>query len=261
MEIGDFILHKEQLKSQVKSRFIKRISQVREQYQNSTVVDEIGVHSWFNNMNVENILTHLVQSRAHLRHCVSILPVFHHTQYAQIATKNNPHDAEETFLEWFLESMLESQKLYLLHDGKETTQFILPFLINQHYSIAVIKIARNQKSKLATIQYYNSFGTPLENNLQQQLKHFLRKRGFGVKYHCICAPDQQENHNCGIFICLKAIDMANENSEHPEVLLAIESLDHTTYHDFFTHYRYQFAHALHQDGHNVSPSSELCALM
>jgi hypothetical protein len=164
---------------------------------------------------------------------------------------------DDILLEWYLEGIIESKPSLLGNPFKNCTQLIIPFHLREHFSVAVIHLSKNNSKKFATIQYYDPLGQKLDEALQKQLKNYFTKQGFMVKFQCLSRQDQQDDYNCGVFITLKAIDLANKNAGDDEVQLPVEGLNQKSYHDFFNCHRYQMVNMLKGFGRNVYLSPDL----
>lgn len=230
---------------------------------------EIDLHSWFNNVDVERTIRYFLSQRAPLCNMVGVFPVFSKSallHLAQTHTQTNINHTlavnkkiENNLLEWYLESMVEAREGLLGVAYKNCKQVIIPLLIQEHYSVAVVNLVTNESKKIAQIQYYNSFGVPLDDWYQIQLKHFFKKYGYMVRYRCVSRWDQQDTYNCGLFVSLKAIEIANQNAGIDEPLL-LAGLAQEDYSQHFYHYRYQLAMQFIESGYPVSMSGSLQAV-
>ena len=139
------------------------------------------------------------------------------------------------------------------------TQFIIPIRQNNHYTVAVANCDVEESS--ANIEYYNSFGSDLNENDKNQLVIALCDMGFdNVEFDCVSERQQKEGdgHNCGLFAAFKGFDLAAENTgSHKRVLEGFEK----EYDAFFRYLRNRATEMLRESGCNIALSEELVALI
>ncbi len=218
------------------------------------------------NKNIETAIRLLIQKREALQNTCAVFPMF--VEYAIVHTilvalncsvktcQTAICDIDKRLsLKCFLESMCENATIFD-NNLSVCDQWIIPLFIDYHFTVAVIKFDKKSHLKFAFIKYYDSCGDDLPLYYQQQLITFFKHLGYNVKYQCIAEDIQKDNYNCGIFVTLKAIDIANSNINHPERLLKIADNDYE-YHQNIAAYRQRIAHLLKENGVKVEVSKRL----
>ncbi|MBS0287155.1 MAG: hypothetical protein JSR17_07660 [Proteobacteria bacterium] len=219
----------------------------------------IKIDSHLSNDAVWTGIRMLVNQRETLKQCVGVFPVF--VEYGVIQTTLSKHQKapkkcpkelkkidKNASLAWFLETALENN---LLNNSFNTCQqWIIPLLINEHYCVAVVN-KESFESKTVMIQFYDPYGTDLAQNYRNQLKAFFKRLGYLVKYRCVSRPEQKDNHNCGVFVMLKSIELACANVGSAEQLLAIQDANRYDYQKRVNQYRYNIGKLLKHYGENV----------
>jgi hypothetical protein len=272
-DISDIIYAEKKLHSVVKAEF-KQYHEVYHQlhkrnykgnHQSQLVISE---DSALDDLSVEISLKQLVLERESLRSSVIVLPVF--SKYvltylsenkvcrSLLSLNESSHKAilfhnQAKLLNIFLEWSLEN-KSFANIALNETRQIMIPFLIDEHYTIAVVKLTKSSYNKFAHIQFYNSYGTNLDEVYQESLKLFFKKHAFIAKFENKSKLEQRDDHNCGIFVIYKAIEIASHNVGVQETLLPCHSLDLQNYKEWAVHARSHIAHILYNQNINVSLS-------
>lgn len=246
------------MKNEVKSDFVTYIHKLRKASLDSN--STLNSHGALFNNDIESAMLALINQRPHLKNTCAVFPAF--VEYATIhptlvahdcsskSCKTEPLDIDnQSALTWFLESNLENQNSLICANLWLYDQWIIPMLIKQHFTLVVVKFDRTL-GKFALIQFYDSYGKPLKAPYQQQIITFFKNLGFKVKYQCLAKKEQMDNHNCGIFISLKAIDIANSNINHPERLLK-KANNHFEYHKQMMIQRHHLGTLLKENGANI----------
>lgn len=261
-DFAEFIQTELKTKNAVKSDFINYILRVRAIENNSTM----STHSFLYNRDIESGIKLLINERAALKKTCAVFPAFveyaivHPTLSAKNASQKScatspVHIDQRASLTWFLESNHENCLTVFNGNLEQYEQWIIPMLINEHFTVAVVKFDRTHE-KLAFVQYYDSCSDDLNSHFKNQLITFFKHLGYKVKYQCVSKHEQKDNHNCGIFVTLKAIDIANSNIGNPERLLK-KSKDAYDYQQNLNAYRYQIGTLLKEHGKHVVISPKL----
>jgi UDP-N-acetylglucosamine transferase subunit ALG13 len=250
LDVTDHILMQANCKAKSKAIFHDYFLRFQKKFANYS--SKISRHSWFDVLTIVRTIKHLVYKRPHLQHSVGIFPVFDQTKLQAFTRLRN----ETQLLRWFIEAILESPQKYHL-SLKNHQQFIIPLLIEEHYSVVVISLFTQDKVKTAQIQHYNSFGQTLGAQYISQLKGSFAYFGYRVTFSCQAEPEQQDTYNCGLLICLKAIEIASKNAGKAELLLPLKRQNREGYQQLVDHYRYQVAKMLVEEGYPISICPQL----
>lgn len=135
-------------------------------------------------------------------------------------------------------------------------QWIIPFRANNnHYTVAVVNAVTVDDQKIAFIKYYDSLNGRIDSNHKLKIEQLFQSKGFETAYQCVSTQDQRYgDNNCGIFACLKAIDIASENAGNPERIVATFR---ENYDSAITGFRVQFANIFQDRGYAVKIDDEL----
>lgn len=249
-ELTELIHAQHVIKSKIKAASADYLAQRASFRARSQIPSDVQLDSWFHTDEMDIMIQLFVQSRPYFLENVGIFPVYCEEGLLQhIQNQIYKKLPKIPLLEWYLEFINIPIKNY--------NHLIIPLNINQHFRVAIIHIERNDGSKQATIQYYDSTGNDLEDIYQEQLINFFKKFGYIVNYECVSKHEQKENHNCGIFITLKSIDLINEHIGDEQRLLNIENLDGEDYDKFFNHYRFYIAKLIESSGISVTISQTI----
>jgi hypothetical protein len=102
----------------------------------------------------------------------------------------------------------------------ECEQLILPLEFADYSAVAVIKLSVKEDKRKAFIQYFDSKGTDLSDDLLVSLSAFFTENNYEVLYHCVSEPIVKKGIAATKIICFKAIDLANQNAGLSENLSA-----------------------------------------
>lgn len=270
VDISELIAAEKKLHNIIKSEFAnyhrdyKQIFQQTYQGADKSSV-EIHANSWLNDLAVEESLKSMVSQRSYLKASTIVVPVF--SKYVLTYLSENmmvqtllPNckislnafvlHSQEKLLELFLEWSLENQAFtHISH--LEVKQIIIPFLINEHYTVAVVKLSKSTYSKIAQIDFYNSYGHNLDERYIHALKQFFVKQGFIPRFDNISKLEQHDSYNCGLYVIHKAIETAANNLGKKERLLPESTNDHASYHTWSLNARSFIADLLSMKNINV----------
>lgn len=221
--------------------------------------------SLLDNITIEESLKQMLLEREHLKDKVTVLPVYSHddltylTQSSllkKLKTKqgiarnrlfiDSKVNVFELYLEWALEK--EQYNTINLTDAR---YYIMPFLIKEHYTVAVVKLTKVIGKRMAHIQYYNSYAKNLTKSYQDTLKAYFKNRGFIPKFDNLSAYEQRDDHNCGVFIIYKAIEIVSKDLQAKEKLIPLRTDCIKTYQDWILRSRNTMAQILCSKGINV----------
>lgn len=263
VDISELIAAEKKLHAIIKAQFArfyvnyKQIFQKNYQGADKTHV-EIHTDSWLNDLAVEESLKSMIAQRNYLASSVIVVPVFskyvltylsENTLLQTLLSKCNISlntfmlHSQEKLLEIFLAWSLENQSFTQI-SNLEVKQIIIPFLIDEHYTVAVVKLSKSRYSKIAQIDFYNSYGHNLDERYIQALKHFFSKQGFIPRFDDVSKHEQHDSYNCGLFVIHKAIEIAANNLGKKENLIPESIIEHACYQGWALRARSMIANTL-----------------
>lgn len=270
IDISELIAAEKKLHTVIKSTFAHYHANYKKIFQNNyhgadKAIVEIHTNSWLNDLTVEESLKSMVLQRSYLKSSVIVLPVF--SKYALTYLSENTMldtllskckvslnafvlHSPEKLLDIFLTWALENQSFTQVSDN-DVKQIIMPFLINEHYTVAVIKLSKSRYSKIAQIDFYNSYGKNLDERYIQGIKQFFSKHGFVPRFIDQSKLEQHDSYNCGLFIINKAIEIAANNIGMKECLLPTTTHDHPAYRTWSLRSRAMIANLLNMKNISV----------
>ncbi len=99
----------------------------------------------------------------------------------------------------------------------ECTQLLVPFIIGDHESIAVIKLSIGAKSRQAAIEFFDPTGCDLNSDHLAVLVAFFTENRYSVDYQCV--SELLLIKDLTKLTCYKALDMVNFNAGIPSNLV------------------------------------------
>ncbi len=261
-DFAEFIHFEANVKTQVKLDYLNYIRNLNSQAHQALKASTFGVDSAFKNDDVCKAIKLMLNADPLLESLVGVCPAF--VEYAVIQptlaafnksgkscqTPLSDIDAKYS-LSCFLDSVHENAMFLLNNPMFQCEYLVIPFLIREHFSISVLKLDKSTGKKIAHISYYDSYGYDLDMAYKEQLMTFFAHEGYELKYTCLSKYQQKDNHNCGIFTILKAIDLLYAHAGIEERYLNNLHTNKHDYNQLFNDYRYQLGLLLKENGTKI----------